>query len=582
MGLERMDLERQVALMQKKIDREREARKMAEMLLESKSLELYQTKQLVEQNLEQMKDKVASGSDFLSYQQKMDNLLLRFGHTFLKYQPSFGIIKELLDALIASHAVSACEINIQCDSTPALNITYCSGIDENIAPPEKLAAFGEHWDEAHQLHWFSLTNSAVKGYFVTRIDERRKWHTTIRKHMNLIGEMLRTSIDRQLKLEAAIRARKSAEESERLTRDFLAMINHELRTPLNGLLGTAELLSDTKLDNHQRSLLSTLHHSGELLRAIINDLLDYSKINAGMMELAIKPFDCRLMTSMLNDIFQHPANEKQLDFSIHFLPDTPQWLMGDEDRIKQIFVNLIGNAIKFTQKGFVSVTIGWQDNALEFVVRDSGCGIPEEKVNSLFQPFTQVDNSSNRQHEGTGLGLAICKKLAEQMKGSIEVDSRSGRGTTFTVTLPLEVNTAAVDEKDAQQVGATLIDNLTVLVVEDLKTNQMIINLMLGKFGITPAIADNGQKAIEILEQQEFDIVLMDCRMPVLDGYTTTKRLRRAGYCKPIIALTAGTTKAEREECFTAGMDDILCKPYQSVELREMIEKWGTQAAPRD
>lgn len=580
MGLERMDMERQVALMQKKIDREREARKMAETLLESKSLELYQTKQLVEQNLEQMRDQVASGSDFLSYQQKMDNLLLRFGHTFLKYQPSFGIIKELLDALISSHAVSACAVKISCQSTPALNITYCSEIDEKCTPPAKLDTIGEHWDEGHQLHWFSLSNSAVTGYFVTRIDERREWHTTIRKHMNLIGEMLRTSIDRQLKLEDAIRARKSAEESEKSTRDFLAMINHELRTPLNGLLGTAELLSDTQLDNHQSGLLSTLHHSGELLRAIINDLLDYSKINAGMMELAIKPFDSRLMTNMLKDIFQHPANEKQLDFSIHFMPDTPQWLLGDEDRIKQIFVNLIGNAIKFTQQGYVSVTIGWQDEALRFMVRDSGCGIPKDKIATLFQPFTQVDNSSNRQHEGTGLGLAICKKLAEQMKGWIDVDSEDGRGTTFTVTLPLEINQVTVDESQGQLGGAASIDDLSILVVEDLKTNQMIIKLMLGKFGITPAIADNGQKALEILEQQDFDIVLMDCRMPVLDGYATTERLRSTGYNKPIIALTAGTTKAEREECFTAGMDDILCKPYQSAELREMIEKWGTETVP--
>ena len=581
MGLERMDPERQIALMQKKIDREREARKMAETLLESKSLELYQTKQLVEQNLEQMRDKVASGSDFLAYQQKMDNLLLRFGHTFLKYQPSFGIIKELLDSLISSHSVTACAVKICCESTPALNIAYFSDIDEQLTPPAKLDTLGEHWDEHRQLHWFSLSNSAVNGYLVTRIDERREWHSTIRKHMNLIGEMLRTSIDRQLKLEDAIRARKSAEESEKSTRDFLAMINHELRTPLNGLLGTAELLSDTQLDTHQSGLLSTLHHSGELLRAIINDLLDYSKINAGMMELAIKPFDSRLMTNMLKDIFQHPANEKQLDFSIHFMPDTPQWLLGDEDRIKQIFVNLIGNAIKFTQQGFVSVTIGWQDEALKFMVRDSGCGIPKDKISTLFQPFTQVDNSSNRQHEGTGLGLAICKKLAEQMKGWIEVDSEDNRGTTFTVTLPLEINQANVAENEGKGLGATSIDDLTILVVEDLKTNQMIIKLMLGKFGIEPAIAENGQKALEILEQQDFDIVLMDCRMPVLDGYATTERLRSEGYSKPIIALTAGTTKAEREECFTAGMDDILCKPYQSTELREMIEKWGTDAVPQ-
>ncbi|WEM43568.1 ATP-binding protein [Photobacterium sp. DA100] len=578
MGLERMDLERQVALMQKKIDRERDARKMAEMLLESKSLELYQAKQLIEQNLAQVRDKLASGSEFLSYQHKMDNLLLSIGHTLLKYPPSTLIIKDLLDALINSRVVSACAVNFSCDSTPALNIAYFSGIDNTIVPPDTLVSREECWDESQQLYWLSLGNSAVKGYFVTRIGKTREWHTTVRKHMNLIGEMLRASIDRQLKLEEAIRARKSAEESEKSTRDFLAMINHELRTPLNGLLGTAELLSDTELDNHQNSLLKTLNHSGELLRAIINNLLDYSKINAGMMELAIKPFDCQLMANVLNDIFLQPAKEKRLNFSIHFVPNTPQWLMGDEDRIKQIFVNLIGNAIKFTEKGFVSVTIGWHDEALQFVVSDSGCGIAKEQIASLFQPFKQADNSSKRQHEGTGLGLAICGKLAEQMKGRIEIESTAGQGSIFTVTLPLDVNPSAVIKNDVLRNKALPISDLTILVVEDLKTNQMIIKLMLAKFGITPVIVSNGQKALGILKSQDFDIVFMDCRMPILDGFATTKWLRGEGYSKPIIALTAGTTKAEREDCFSAGMDDILSKPYQSVELREMIEKWGAGA----
>ncbi|GAL03267.1 probable sensor/response regulator hybrid [Photobacterium aphoticum] len=572
-----MDEEQRIALLMKKVARERAARTSAEKLLEIKSLELFDAKKLIEKSFEKVKAKAELDSELLAYQAKVESMLLEFGRKFLKDPPSAALIKELADSLVDNDSVRACGIVITSYPDNTLAIEHTSGRQQVWDCPVDLSQQHHYWDPVEKVLWISLDNHLnTQGFFATKLHATGNWLNTIQKHMHLFSEMLRSSIDRQLKLEEAIIARQRAEASEKSTRDFLAMINHELRTPLNGLLGTAELMADTALDAHQSRLLSTLNHSGELLRAIINDLLDYSKINAGMLELTHKPFDCHSMVNMLNDIFQHRANEKQLFFSIHCPEDTPRWMMGDQDRIKQIYVNLISNALKFTAKGAVNADIHWQEGELVFTVTDSGCGIPKDKQAQLFEPFTQVDNSSQRNHEGTGLGLAICKKLAQQMQGSISVDSDAGQGASFTVILPLSLYHVENKGKDNETNANKPIDNLSVLVVEDMKTNQMIISLMMSKFGITPTIANNGQEALNQLAKKPFDIVLMDCRMPIMDGYTATQTLRTQGYTKPILALTAGTTRAEREECYSAGMDDILSKPYQAHELREMLEKWGT------
>ncbi|MGF1701824.1 ATP-binding protein [Photobacterium makurazakiensis] len=565
-----------IALLEKKIAREKASRKNAERLLEVKSLELFDAKKLIEQSFEKIKAQAEIDSELLAYQAKMETMLLEFGRKFLKHPPTEQLIKELADSLVDSVTVRACGITIYCTSDSSITTQYTSGRQQTWLCPANLDQIRHCWDEEEGILWISLSNdAAVSGFFSARLKASGSGLLTIQKHLHLFSEMIRSSIDRQLKLIEAIHARKQAEASEKSTRDFLAMINHELRTPLNGLLGTAELMADTQLDLHQQRLLNTLDHSGELLRAIINDLLDYSKINAGMLELAEKPFDCHSLANMLSDIFQHRANEKQLGFIISCSNNLPKWLIGDADRIKQIYVNLIGNAMKFTSNGSVNATFDWRDGNLFFSVTDSGCGIPKSKQQTLFDPFTQVDNSSQRNHEGTGLGLAICKKLTQQMGGSISVESEENNGATFTVCLPLTEQTEIVHGSRASLTPDLSIDSLKVLVVEDLKTNQMIIQLMLKKFGINTVISDNGKDAIELLEQRSFDIVLMDCRMPIMDGYTATEKLRKAGYNKPILALTAGTTTAEKEDCYAAGMDDILCKPYQAQELRDALEKWG-------
>ncbi|WP_297478874.1 ATP-binding protein [uncultured Photobacterium sp.] len=570
-----MDEKRHIMLLERKLEREHASRIMAEKLLEMKSRELFETNNILEKSLEKLRLQAELDSAQLAYQTKIENLLLTYARLFLKRAPSCDNIQQLIESLIDGHHITACYISIM----PIENITisgeYCSGREQIWLPPAKLKNQISLWDPTTNLYWTALVNNNdIVGYFAARISAPANRITTIQQHLALFCELFRSAIRRQITLSRAIHARQRAEDSEQATRDFLAMINHELRTPLNGLLGTAELLQDTELNQNQSKLLTTLNHSGELLRAIINDLLDYSKINAGMLELIEKPFDSHLLVIKLRDIFSHRALEKRLDFTIDYDTTIPRSINADEDRLKQIYVNLIANAIKFTHQGFVRANFSWKNDCLIFTVEDSGCGIEKQQQHKLFKPFSQIDISSKRSHEGTGLGLAICKQLCEQMNGNITLSSKTNKGTTFSVSLPLTISTLDETLSNHPQISHKELQKLNILVVEDLKTNQMIIQLMLQKHNINVTIVDNGQQALEIIAEKSFDIVLMDCRMPIMDGYCATKVLREQNFTKPIIALTAGTTTAEREACINAGMDDILCKPYMAAELLAMLNLW--------
>ncbi|KJG59861.1 ATPase [Photobacterium kishitanii] len=570
-----MDAKRHIMLLEHKLEREHASRIMAEKLLEIKSRELFTTNSILETSLKKLQLQAELNSEQLTYQTKIENLLLTYARLFLKQPPSRSNIQQLIDSLVDGVYISACYISIM----PIENITisgeYCSGRQQTWQPPADLPNKLSLWDSSTNLYWIALINSrGIVGYFAAKISSPKKSINVIQQRLALFCELFRSAIGRQITLSQAIHARQRAEDSEQSTRDFLAMINHELRTPLNGLLGSAELLQDTPLNPNQTKLLTTLNHSGELLRAIINDLLDYSKINAGMLELIEKPFDSHLLVIKLRDIFSHCALEKRLDFNIEYSADIPRSIRADEDRLKQIYVNLIANAIKFTQQGFVHAKFSWENNCLLFTIKDSGCGIEQQQQHKLFKPFSQIDISSKRSHEGTGLGLAICKQLCEQMNGKISLVSEQNIGTTFSVSLPLTIST--IDETLSTHPPASheALQKLKILVVEDLKTNQMIIQLMLQKHKIDVTIVDNGQAALDIIAEQPFDIVFMDCRMPIMDGYCATKALRKQKFTKPIIALTAGTTSAEREACINAGMDDILCKPYMASELLAMLNSW--------
>ena len=500
-------------------------------------------------------------------------MLINFGRAFLRNDLDDVMLQELTTNITNSYLIEASRLVLPPKLLPELKTNdygdaILGGIDLDT---QELTWQGDVLLIPLEVEKVIIGSLLVK---VNLVDQDSDF---IQSQLMLVTDLICSAITHQLAINRNIESRRRAEESERSTRDFVAMINHELRTPLNGLLGSAELISDTELTEPQREIVNNLSQSGEFLRTIINDLLDYSKINAGMLELIPKTFALRDLKNTIESIFVNRATEKQIDFTISIGKQVPSYFNGDLERITQLFVNLIGNAIKFTEEGYVRVNVHWKDGQFVFAVEDSGVGIAESAMTTLFDPFTQADRSSSRNYEGTGLGLAICRKLVSLMNGHISVKSEQGVGTTFTIALPLiVVDTSHYEEKVKENiVSDTGLSLLKVLVVDDIKMNQIIIQQMLRKHEIEPAIANNGVEGFELASVNEYDVIFMDCRMPIMDGFEATEKLREQGYTKSIVALTAGTTLEERERCIECGMDDILSKPYTASDLKEMLKKWG-------
>ncbi|MEZ9123564.1 ATP-binding protein [Vibrio cyclitrophicus] len=568
-----MDL---ASALEKKLKRQVAARKAAEALLEQKSLELFEANQQLELALRQLEKRSNANIRRIEFQEQIDNLLIDFGRAFLRNDLDDIMLSELTTNVTNSYLIEASRLILPPKLIPQL-LTYdygdetVGGLDQEIQEPQ--------W-QGNLLTVPLEVEKVIVGALIVKVRLLDQDYEFIESQLLLVTDLICSALTHQLAINRNIESRKRAEESERATRDFVAMINHELRTPLNGLLGSAELISDTDLTFSQREIVNNLSQSGEFLRTIINDLLDYSKINAGMLELIPKTFALDDLRNTIQSIFTNRAIEKQLEFNISVSSNVPTHFNGDLERITQLFVNLIGNAIKFTEEGHVNVGIEWNNSQFVFSVEDTGVGIAESAHKTLFEPFTQADNSSSRNYEGTGLGLAICRKLVALMNGHISVSSVVEVGTTFTISIPLKViDISREDERVAKNVESNVeLSLLKVLVVDDIKMNQIIIQQMLRKHEIEPVIASNGVEGFELASNNDYDIVFMDCRMPVMDGFEATEKLREKGYAKSIVALTAGTTLEERERCIQCGMDDILSKPYTANDLTEMLKKWGVYA----
>ncbi|MFL9762196.1 ATP-binding protein [Vibrio cyclitrophicus] len=568
-----MDL---ASALEKKLKRQVAARKAAEALLEQKSLELFEANQQLELALRQLEKRSNANIRRIEFQEQIDNLLIDFGRAFLRNDLDDIMLSELTTNVTNSYLIEASRLILPPKLIPQL-LTYdygdetVGGLDQEIQEPQ--------W-QGNLLTVPLEVEKVIVGALIVKVRLLDQDYEFIESQLLLVTDLICSALTHQLAINRNIESRKRAEESERATRDFVAMINHELRTPLNGLLGSAELISDTDLTFSQREIVNNLSQSGEFLRTIINDLLDYSKINAGMLDLIPKTFALDDLRNTIQSIFTNRAIEKQLEFNISVSSNVPTHFNGDLERITQLFVNLIGNAIKFTEEGHVNVGIEWNNSQFVFSVEDTGVGIAESAHKTLFEPFTQADNSSSRNYEGTGLGLAICRKLVALMNGHISVSSVVEVGTTFTISIPLKViDISREDERVAKNVESNVeLSLLKVLVVDDIKMNQIIIQQMLRKHEIEPVIASNGVEGFELASNNDYDIVFMDCRMPVMDGFEATEKLREKGYAKSIVALTAGTTLEERERCIQCGMDDILSKPYTANDLTEMLKKWGVSA----
>jgi two-component system, sensor histidine kinase len=382
-------------------------------------------------------------------------------------------------------------------------------------------------------------------------------------------------VDIQERTRALEEALSTVQNASRADGEFLAVVSHEIRTPMNGVLGMAQLLQMTELTEEQRRYVETIQSSGETLLTIINDILDLSKLDAGKVTLATRPVDLRSVVGEVIDLLRPQAQHKELYLDTEIDKSVPVWIVGDATRLKQVFTNLVGNAVKFTHHGGVQVFARVLPDAttLECKVVDSGIGIPPDKTSRLFKKFSQVDSSINRRYGGTGLGLVITKRLVEGMGGTISVESKQRQGSTFTFCLPIAASQAPGEATLPPVTPGPLPSELRILLVEDNAVNQMLALGVLQKLGCRADLAHDGEEAIAMMQANRYDVVLMDMQMPKMDGVSATRAIRAMDKVHQpyIIALTANAMESDRQLCLSAGMNDFLAKPFKTAELREKM-----------
>ena len=486
----------------------------------------------------------------------------------------------------------------------------------NAVHPDDREHTVERWNSAVETKSFFETeyrirrSDGVYRYFISRGIPSLHADGTIHEWVGTCIDITdRREVEQKL-VETNERLRKEVVRANRLAVDaeaanvaksnFVANVSHEIRTPMNGILGFVHLLEQTEIDEEQAEIIQTIKDSTDTLLTVINDVLDMSKIEAGKMDIELIPFDLSATVEGVVRIFNARAREKGLEINSLIRTDVPQFVVGDPTRLKQTLINLVGNAVKFTEHGYVFVEVELKeidDNGcrLQFVVRDTGIGINDELRGKLFTPFQQADSSSTRKYGGTGLGLVISKSITEAMGGEITFESTEGKGSVFSLTLPFATVKNIADDwiqpdyslfsgkkimvVDDHSTNREIVkNNLRILLVEDNEVNRKFFVLLLKGRGLDCDVATNGLEAIAAWQKNHYDLIFMDCQMPVMDGYEATRKIRELEAGRkhtPIVAMTAFAMKGDAEKCLAAGMDEYLSKPVDVEKLMKLIRKYS-------